>query len=293
MKIYFAPNWGLTADQMVSCYIKQTPKESGSWKDITYTTDPDESDYLIIEDACSPDVFNRFPKEKRLYFSREALDPNSINNYPTDKAVRSSFWDGTGYLYTKWIYPGEYGGINMTYDELSAEKETNKTKTISCIQTNKDITPIHKARQIFIKRYKHSYDIDVYGTISCADKKLKNNDKKTALDEYKYTLAFDNQVTIKDFFGTQVTDALLRWTVPIYGVGGELGKYFPEKSFIKINPLNLNDANRGNNLIKDYDFDSRKEAVKEARDLILNRYNVWPTIDTLINRYRTDGWMNK
>ena len=96
MKIYFAPNWGLTAEQMVSCYIKQTPKDSGSWEGTTHTTNPDEADYLIIEDACSPDLLDKFPKEKRLYFSREALASNSINNYPPDEVVRSSYWDETG-----------------------------------------------------------------------------------------------------------------------------------------------------------------------------------------------------
>jgi hypothetical protein len=292
MKIYFAPaistiNRMASSEEMVSCYIKQSPKESGSWGEITYTTNLNEAEYLIIEDGCSSDIYNRFPPNKRLYFSREALDDSSHYNYPGDQVKRSSYWDGSGYLYTKWIYPGAYGGINMTYDELSAEKEINKTKTISCVQTDKSRTPIHKARQIFIKKYVHFYDIDVYGTISCANSELEryNNfghdcsNKRTALDQYKYTLAFDNQVTIRDFFGTQVTDALLRWTVPIYGGGGELGKYFPEKSFIKINPLNLDDVDRVNNLVQNDDFDSRKEAIKEARDLILNKYNAWPTIN--------------
>lgn len=283
MKIYFAPNWGLSAEEMVACYVKQSPKESGSWGEVSYTTDLNEAEYLIIEDGCSPDVYSKFSSDKRLYFSREALDSNSHNNYPGDQTKKFSYWDGSGYLYTKWIYPGAYGGINMTYDELSAEKEINKTKIISCVQTDKNITPTHKARQTFIKKYIYCNDIDVYGTISCANSELENNNKRTALDQYKYTLAFDNQVTIRDFFGTQVTDALLRWTVPIYGGGGELSKYFPEKSFIKINPLNLDDVDRVNNLVQNDDFDSRKEAIKEARDLVLNKYNVWPTIDALIN----------
>jgi hypothetical protein len=284
MKIYFAPaistiNRMSSSEEMVSCYIKQSPKESGSWGEITYTTNLNEAEYLIIEDGCSSDIYNRFPPNKRLYFSREALDSSSHYDYPGDQVERSSYWDGSGYLYTKWIYPGAYGGINMTYDELSAEKEVNKTKTISCVQTDKNRTPIHKARQVFIKKYVHFYDIDIYGTISCANSELENNNKRTALDQYKYTLAFDNQVTIRDFFGTQVTDALLRWTVPIYGGGGELSKYFPEKSFIKINPLNLGDVDRVNDLVQSDDFESRKEAIKEARDLVLNKYNVWPTIN--------------
>ena len=80
-KIYFAPNWGLSSGEMVACYIKQSPKESGSWKKIKYTTDLNEAEYLIIEDGCDADVYNKFPANKRLYFSREALDPNSYKDY--------------------------------------------------------------------------------------------------------------------------------------------------------------------------------------------------------------------
>jgi len=282
-KIYFAPNWGLSPEEMVACYIKQTPKESGSWGNIRHTTDLKEAEYLIIEDRCADEVYNKFSSGKRLHFSREALDPSSYNDYRADQVKRFSFWDESGYLYSKWIYPGEYGGINMTYDELASEQEPNKTKVISCIQTNKELTPIHQVRKTFIKKYTSDYDIDVYGPISCANSTLENNDKKSALDEYKYCLAFDNQITIKNFFGTQVTDALLRWTVPIYGGGGELERYFPKKSFIKIDPTNLNDVHRVHELIRNDDFNDRRESIAEARQLIMNKYNVWPTIEALID----------
>ena len=59
IKIYFAPNWGLTPEQMVKDYIKQTPKEKGIWEDISYTLDPDNADYLIIQDSCDFNLMNK------------------------------------------------------------------------------------------------------------------------------------------------------------------------------------------------------------------------------------------
>ena len=283
-KVYFAPNWGLSSREMVSCYLSQTPNEEGRWNDISYTTDIDEADYVIVEDNCSPEIINRFPKERILYFSREALDSRSHTSYSSNDVTRCSFWDGTGYLYTKWFYPGDLGGVNMTYSELQNEKVSPlKTKTISCTQSNKGMTPIHVARKQFIQKYVSSYPIDVYGSISCANSSLTDNDKRVALDSYKYSLCFDNQITIKNFFGTQVTDSLLRWTVPVYGGGGELGRYFPEKSFIKIDPTNLKDVDRVYNILKDDDFDGRKDAILEARDLVMNKYNLWPTLERIIH----------
>ncbi len=282
-KIYFAPNWGLSSEQMVESYIKQTPGSDGCWNDISYTTNIEEADYVIIEDNCSEEVLNRFPKDRLLYFSREALDAGSHTRYSSDKVTRFSFWDGTGYLYTKWIYPGGLAGVNMSYSDLQQEVTSpTKDKLISCTQTNKEMTPIHVARKAFIEKYAALYPIDVYGGISCANSTLKDNDKRNSLDPYKYSLCFDNQVTIKNFFGTQVTDSLLRWTVPIYGGGGDLGKYFPEKSFIKIDPTNLEDVDRVYDTIHNDDFDIRQSAIAEARELIMNKYNLWPTIERII-----------
>jgi len=283
VKIYFAPNWGLSSKEMVACYVNQTPNLDGCWNEISYTTNIEEADYVIIEDNCSTEVLNSFPKEKLLYFSREALDAGSHTRYPSDKVTRFSFWDGTGYLYTKWVYSGDLAGINMTYSDLQKEtKAPLKTKIISCTQTNKEMTPIHVARKAFIEKYAALYPIDVYGSIFCANSVLEDNDKRTSLDPYKYSLCFDNQVTIKNFFGTQVTDSLLRWTVPIYGGGGDLGKYFPEKAFIKIDPTNLEDVDRVYDIIHNDDLDIRQSAIAEARELIMNKYNLWPTIERII-----------
>lgn len=285
-KVYFAPNWGLSSQEMVSLYLGQTPKGDGRWNDILYTTDINEADYVIVEDNCSSEILSRFSKEKIIYFSREALDATSHINYPSSKVTRFSFWDGSGYLYTKWWYAGGldgYRGINMSYEDLENEKESPiKSKIISCTQSNKAMTEIHVARKAFIQKYAESYPIDVYGSISCANTPLKDNNKRNALDEYKYSLCFDNQITIRNFFGTQVSDSMLRWTVPIYGGGGDLKRYFPEKSFIEIDPTNLREVDSIYDIILNDNFDERRGAIAEARDLIMNKYNLWPTIESII-----------
>ena len=75
-KIYFAPNWNLTSEQMISDYIKQTPSDSGQWKNIEVVTNPSDAEYLIIQDNCDISLFNQFPKENRLYFSRNVINNN-------------------------------------------------------------------------------------------------------------------------------------------------------------------------------------------------------------------------
>ena len=96
-KIYFAPNWGLTSKQMVNDYIRQTPGNTGRWGDIVVVTDPVEAEYLIIQDRCDTSLFSYFEEDKRLYFSREAMDSTSIHSYPNTK--KYSYWDNTGFLW--------------------------------------------------------------------------------------------------------------------------------------------------------------------------------------------------
>lgn len=283
-KIYFAPNWGLSSQQMSTSYIKQSPGNSGEWEDVCLTLSVEDADYLVVEDNCEPSLLAKFPPSKILYFSREALDFRSHSSYPKDRVKRFSYWDGSGYLYTKWIYPGPHGGIGLSYDHLAKESRPPKTKSISCVQTDKQMTPTHVARKAFIAKCSESFAIDIYGSIDCSNCTLKDNDKKNALDDHRYSLAFDNQITIKDFFGTQFTDALLRWTVPIYGGGADLEKYFPPKSFIKIDPFDLKYVDEVKKIIENEDYEGRIEDVNKARDLILNKYNIWPTIKKVIDK---------
>tara|TARA_R110000765_G_scaffold400593_1_gene495680 strand:+ start:41 stop:451 length:411 start_codon:yes stop_codon:yes gene_type:complete len=127
------------------------------------------------------------------------------------------------------------------------------------------------------------FDLDVYGSIDCRNKILIDDDKKNALDEYKYCLSFDNQMNLENFFGTQFTDSILRWTVPIYGGGANLDKFFPPKSFIKINPADLKEVDRVIEILENDNYDERLEDLTEARRLILDTYNVWPTIKKIID----------
>tara|TARA_B100001113_G_C20996842_1_gene573154 strand:+ start:59 stop:940 length:882 start_codon:yes stop_codon:yes gene_type:complete len=284
-KIYFAPNWGLTSEQMIDDYVKQTPENTGRWNDIVVVSDPVEAEYLIIQDQCDASVLSYFDEDKRLYFSREAMDSVSINSYPNTK--KFSYWDDTGFLWTKWWYPNKSsGGINKTYDELTKE-DTNpydKNKLLSCVQSDKTVTEGHILRYNFLVDFmdKSPELLDLYGSINFSNKDLKDNDKFYALSNYKYCLAFDNQDTIKNFFGTQFTDSILYWTIPIYWGGAELDRFFPKNSFIQIDIRKSNELDRVIDIIKNDDYEFRLPALKEARELILNKYNMWPMIDEIL-----------
>ena len=289
IKIYIAGNSGENSDSLVLDYIKQTPNNKGKWGDICYTLDYREADFLIIHDnISSKKILKFFPKNRIIYISREALDSKSINKFPIDKCVHFSFWDKSGYLPVKWIYGHNkskktgYSGLNLTYDELKALKP-NKERLISSFVSEKKYTDGHKIRLNFLEHFSKGYNlIDNYGTNSNSNTTLSNNEKKDTLLDYKYSLGFDNQDSINDFFGTQFTDAMLCWTVPIFWCGTDLLRYFPGNSFIQFNARNVTEIKRISSIISEKDYLLRIDDISKARDLILDKYNFWPTVENII-----------
>jgi hypothetical protein len=290
--IYFASTPWANSDEILEDYRFQTPNNLGVWEDIIAVKDPKKAEFLVIQDE-TPDIhlYNFFKPSKRLYFNREALATNLINMFPATEFNRFSFWDGTGYLPIRWWYGTNikasaqgYGGITKNYDELVAQEPYEKTKEISCILSNKVMNEGHKIRKNFTKSFIKKYHLDLYGSVEFKNSEIPNNDKILALKDYKYCLGFDNQDFIKDFFGTQLSDTLLSWSVPIFWCGADLSRYLPEGSYIQFNARDEYEIDRIIEIIKNDDYNKRLPSIKKARDMILNKYNFWPTIKSVIDR---------
>jgi hypothetical protein len=290
-KFYFAPTPWSSSQQVFEDYRFQTPNNLGIWEDVQSTTNLNEAEFLVIQDECHDvEVINRFSPEKRLYFSREALSTHLKGQYPSSEYNRFSYWDGTGYLPLRWWYGSTksassqgYGGISMDYDQLINLQPPEKTKNLCCVLSNKEMTEGHRIRKKFTKSFLQKYSFDLFGSVEFRNSELKDNDKMSNLMEYKYSLGFDNQDFIKDFFGTQCTDTILAWTVPIFWCGQELSKYLPEGSFIQFNARDLNEIDRIIDVIENDDYQARIPALKEAREYLLNHHNFFPTIKKLID----------
>jgi len=290
--IYFASTPWATSKQVLEDYKYQTPKNSGVWEDVVAVTDPKKAEFLIIQDETQDvHLFNFFKPKNRLYFNREALSTHLINQYPASEFNRFSFWDGTGYLPIRWWYGTNvqassqgYGGITKTYDELSSMNSFEKTKELCCILSGKVINEGHKIRKKFAKSFLKKRHMDLYGSVEFNNSTIPNNDKVEALKSYKYCLGFDNQDFIKDFFGTQFSDTILCWTVPIFWCGTDLKRYFPEDSFVQFDARNESEIDRLIEFLKYDDYTKRIPSIIEARNLILNKYNFWPTIKHLIDK---------
>jgi len=122
-----------------------------------------------------------------------------------------------------------------------------------------------------------SLDIDLYGR---AFQFIE--DKWDGLAPYRYAIAAENTVW-SDYWTEKIADCFLSWTIPFYHGCGNLEKYFPADSFIRIN---IEKPDEAIGIIKHYlredDWDRRLPALEEARRRVLYDYQIFPVLAKLI-----------
>ena len=274
------PAWGDSSEVMLSTMRLQTPDSSGRWKDMEAVLDINQADYYIVQDYTDMNIPDM---SKVCFFAREVPGAGRCDDIPAPK--KFSWVNGTSYLYTKWIYPStQLGGVDLSYDALVSQTPIEKKDSLLCIQSDKYFLDGHKKRVNFIKKFIWDYrdEIDLFGSIRVllsyyGSGENHVNNKFEKLKDYRYCLAFDNG-QYDNYFGSQFTDAILSWTVPIYWGSPNISDFFPEGSYIPFDASNLDEIHRVVDIIENDDYKKRLPALKQARDLILNKYNIWPTI---------------
>ncbi len=299
-KIIFYCSWGQSSSDLLGVYKSQTPERSGIWKNIEAVDDPKLADYHIVMDGTS-EGFGRLPigipNSEILFFQRE--EPEVIYprlEFPDDLFFQGTYTDLRHHLISVWRVKPSYDDLlNLKYDK------THKTKLLSTITSGKVGLDGHKKRVHFLERFVDSYkNIDVYGqygietfgSISECWKGSLNYDgycKFKGLHPYHYTLAFENSKN-KNCLSEKIFDSLLSWTMPIYWGCPNIDKFLPEQSYHVIDIDNVDIAiEQVLEIIETVPTTENINAMAEARDLILNRYNLWPEIKAVIDGRPMEG----
>ena len=314
LKIYFICPWE-DSNSLLNKLKKNTPKNEGIWKNLRGVDSINDCDYIVILDDLHV-VFlnmglNNFMKivdniNKIIYFQRENT---SILNMCKKSWFRSdllpllkhnySYEDDFFYTFTTAHF------LNKTYDELKVMEYPKKTKKVSCVVSNKNLGSSYANRINFIKKYSEIYpnSIDIYG------RGWSNNDfesnykgelgsyhqtankltsKLDGLIPYEYSICLENYPDEK-VTSEKITDSLLSWCMPIYSGSKYTNKYYPNKSFYLIDIKNEDVYSTVNNISKQSITQENIEAMRKARNLILDKYNIWQQIYEIIdnvNKYK-------
>lgn len=264
--------------------MRQTPGSSGIWNSVRFTTEPvRECDLLLIlNNRMKEGVTVKCPSDRIWVLMQEpyvrghsdwmveGLDYASLvlTHYPV--AGRSTH---------RKSQPALAWHVNQTFDSLAEADVPPKTGQLSWVVGNAAEIPGHFKRLNLLRHIRESQElpIDLYGR---AVRPVE--DKWDALAPYRYSLAIEN-TSSPDYWTEKLADCFLSWTVPIYYGCPNLEAYFPKESFIRIE---IDDPARAveriGAVMRDDDWQRRLSALKEARDRVLHRYQLFPYISEIL-----------
>jgi hypothetical protein len=203
-----------------------------------------------------------------------------------------SFSYQNGYQVSTWR-------IVRPFNELADLQYSQKSLKCSSVTSRLYETDGQRARVDFIKalsaRYPGAIDVFGYGwkteelegsylgplgeRFASASNPLIC--KWAGLAPYRYSLACENNL-IAGYFTEKLIDCFLTWTMPIYYGCPDVYDFFPKESVI---PLDLSSSTAIDDLyriIQEPLSNSQLKALAEARNLTLYQYNLWPSIERVL-----------
>lgn len=291
-KIAFLCNWGNSSAELLIFLARQTPGGSGIWNDLQGVATIAEADFVVVLEDLPTSISSKDIKlDKAIFLPREPIAVRRRKDYQTLRAPLAFTHDD--------IHQAAVWRIMSPFDELAASAYAAKSRLLSSVTSAANETLGHQMRIGFLQDFAHRYPgkLDVYGygwngELGASFKGELGNRfgkitdfpalcKLDGLRDYRYALAFEN-CRQHNYFSEKLVDCWLAWTMPIYWGCPNLSDYFPEDSFHEIDPASHDCVDRVAEIIARPINARQIAAMHEARQLILEKYNIWATIEDIV-----------
>lgn len=251
-------------------------KQKLSWGNIEFDLSPQDNkhyDAVLVLNEPSQSRYVSYRQNQKFtlmqepgedIFNHSFMFLHDTTNKATFSCLKNHINVEASPPYLGWYF------FNKSYSELLNLPLPHKSKKISCIASNLQSLAGHQKRYNFVNHCLNlNLGIDFFG------KSFKFiEDKWNALYPYQYSIAIENS-SKQYYFTEKIQDCFLTYTVPLYFGCTNISQYFPKNSFIHLDINNYAQAIKTiRNAIENDDFDSRINDLKEARDLVLNKYHV-------------------
>lgn len=262
-----------------------------------FNPDCTEYDWLVVYDDM-PKLWNvgtirnetevlSCPASHTIFVSQE---PPTIKIYP------SCFTRQFGHVITTHLpetmpHPNHHQGKGVLHwmsghklEEAFSEPDYPKSKLISTVCSAKQMNhTAHGARYCMTKYLADNLDdLDWFGW---GVKDLPKGKKYLALNDYKYHIASENYIH-SQHWTDKITDPLLALCLTFYAGDPDLGKVLPPESFIPIPLDNPQEALRIiRAAIENNEYEKRLPAIREARRLLLTKYNFFNQVTAVIHAH--------
>lgn len=285
--------------------LRQTPGAQGRWRNCFFYEDDriKECDWLVVYSHVLKEEHVQCPAKNTIYVDPE---PPTIRlrgerflkqfSYVVtcrrDLKLRGTINTQQGLLWHVGMQMESSGrhrdldftfsssvGITRGYDEFNNHEAPRKTKLLSVMSSDKAFTDGHRRRRAFIEVLKNRFgdSVEIYG------RGIKDiSDKWDAIADYKYHVAIENSAH-PDYWTEKLSDSYLAGAYPFYYGCPNLSDYLPSSSFTRID---INDPQRAVEIIAEGIganlYENSLESLKEAKELILNKHNIFAVLSDLI-----------
>jgi hypothetical protein len=253
--------------------FRQTPGRTGVWGDIRLVEPPESvCDYILVLNRPAQPMVVNCPPENVWAIIDEP--PNELQRHwhrGFDAYARIFTQDftlnGSRYVLS---HPALPWLVDRDYDFLIDCPVPEKTKPLSWVTSNRNDTGGHRLRIRFLDALRQEIDFDLYGR---GFEPLQ--DKWDGIAPYRYSIAVENFHT-PYYWSEKIVDCYLAWAMPIYSGSSRIEQYFPKESMVRIDIRDPQAIEQVRETINSDRWERNLDAIAEARQLILNRYQLFP-----------------
>ncbi|HMG93397.1 MAG TPA: glycosyltransferase family 10 [Chryseolinea sp.] len=272
-------------------FFLQTPNGNSRWGDIEYTQDKvADCDYLIVLQRPPYDIKVKCPAGNAWLIMQEPpvdyfrFYNKSIKYF--DKVF--TYYKDISHSNFKSLQPVLPWHVLRSYDELTGISRNDlhqKKDEVVWITSKRNSFPGQKARMLLKDHLvRKGFSFHLFGNGF-----QRIDDKFLGLFPNKYSIAVENYST-ENYWTEKLADSFLSWCLPFYWGAPNAEDYFPEKSFIRIDVNKPSQALKiMSDAIKNKEWERRLDAIEEARNLILNKYQFFPYISAMIKEDTQKG----
>jgi hypothetical protein len=280
--------------------IEQTPGGSCQWGSTLFVADGEADHYVILNSIRRP-VDSPFlpkitlPDPSRvwgLHMEPEAYVQLLGYNTPEEHALTSRFYTNCDSLITRGgIYrpcpPYVHFHVGKSWDFLSAAPVPDKTIELGIISSGLNTIEGHRARLDFLEELDAS-DIDcaIWGRGDNLGKLHKYRgfapSKWKVHAACRYSIVIENSVA-PWYWSEKPADALLGYSFPLYHGCPRLGAFLPPDSFMPLDIALPDRVDAIRAILRAAPYQERLAAITQARDILLNKENVYAFLDRELN----------
>ena len=271
----------------IAVYEKHFNTKTG-WGDLEFTTQKYADYYLIINNVLYGPFSYYNPKRTLLYYAEPAA---TLDQWPSWSKLeeKNEFFHISRLPHSRML---TVWWLSKSYHWLK-ENSIQKTKVLSTVTSDHDMSPIYRKRLAFTKILDEQIRIDIYGRSRSPNSQLKTFSqyrgellpdlcKDDGLFPYKYHFASENNIE-DNYFTEKLTDAILAECLCFYHGTETAGNWIDSRAFIHIDIAKPIEAiNTIKKAIENNEWEKRIQIIRKEKQKVLDEMNLLADIERVI-----------